>query len=170
MTLQEKNFSRKVVGCVSHVFYSHAQKTLWAAGLVMSLMLSVAPSLYAESSGTKEPLIEHLEFLGYECDVIEAGIRAKHISKIHLFITNAYGGIRIQTGFPGKMPRQDEPSRYVITNALMRQLAVVQLYWSDEGSLLSWLGCLVGMRNHGLHSFWKLGIVIRPCFAKITKS
>jgi len=71
---------------------------LWS--FIFLLMCSV---VHAESVSSKDPLIEHLEFLGYECDLVEAGIRAKHLSKIHLYITYAFGGIRMQTGFPGKM-------------------------------------------------------------------
>ncbi len=89
----------------------------------------------------KDPLIEHLEFSGYECDLVEAGIRAKHSSKIHLFLTYAYGGIRVQTGFPGKPPQPDEESRYQVTNSLAKQLSVMQLYWADEGNLfaMAWM-------------------------------
>ncbi len=89
------------------------------------------------STSPQDPLIEHLEFSGYECDLIEAGIRAKHPSKIHLFLTYAHGGIRVQTGFPGKPLRSDEQSRYQVTNALARQLTVMRLYWADEGNLFA---------------------------------
>lgn len=97
--------------------------------------------VYAEPSSSKDPLIEHLEFLGYECDFVESGIRAKHSSKIHLFITYAFGGTRLQTGFPGKSPEFDLDSRYQVTNALMRQLSVMQLFWSDGGGLfaMAWM-------------------------------
>ena len=102
----------------------------------------LVPSLgYPESPSSTEPIIEHLEFLGYECDQVEAGIRAKHPSKIHLYITYAFGGIRIQTGFPGKPSHADVGSRYLVTNALGKQLSVMQVYWSDEGNLfaMAWM-------------------------------
>ena len=105
---------------------------LWS--LIFLLMCSV---VHAESVSSKDPLIEHLEFLGYECDLVEAGIRAKHPSKIHLYITYAFGGIRLQTGFPGKSPHSDVGSRYLVTNALMKQFSVIQLFWSDDGSLFA---------------------------------
>ena len=57
---------------------------LWS--LLFLLLCSV---VHAESASSKDPLIEHLEFLGYECDLVEAGIRAKHSSKIHLYISYA---------------------------------------------------------------------------------
>jgi hypothetical protein len=132
---------RKIAGARSHSCRSNAWEKTRVGILGMLLVLNFASGLQAESPVTKEPLIEHLEFLGYECDVIEAGIRAKHLSKIHLYITNAFGGIRIQTGFPGKSLSSDETSRYVVTNSLMSQFSVMQLYWSDEGSLfaMAWI-------------------------------
>ena len=105
---------------------------LW--GFLFLLMCSV---VHAGPVTSKDPLIEHLEFLGYECDLVEAGIRAKHSSKIHLYITYAFGGIRMQTGFPGKSPHSDVGSRYRVTNALMKRLSVMQLFWSDDGSLFA---------------------------------
>ena len=112
---------------------------LWS--LLFLLMCSV---VHAEPVSSKDPLIEHLEFLGYECDLVEAGIRAKHLSKIHLYITYAFGGIRMQTGFPGKSPHSDVGSRYLVTNALMKRFSVVQLFWSDDGSLFA-MGWMPGM-------------------------
>ena len=107
-----------------------------------SLLFLLMPSVvYAQSVASKDPLIKHLEFLGYECDLVEAGIRAQHPSKIHLYITYAFGGIRMQTGFPGKSPHSDVGSRYLVTNALMKGFSVIQLFWSDDGSLfaMAWM-------------------------------
>ena len=105
------------------------------------LFLLMGSVVFAEPVSSKDPLIEHLEFLGYECDLVEAGIRARHSSKIPLYITYVFGGIRMQTGFPGKNPHSDVDSRYRVTNALMKQFSLIQLFWSDDGSLfaMSWM-------------------------------
>ena len=105
------------------------------------LFFQICPVAYGESASAKDPLIEHLEFLGYECDVVEAGIRARHLSKIHLYISYAFGGIRIQTGFPGTSPHSDVGSRYLVTNALIKRFSVGQIYWSDKGNLfvIAWM-------------------------------
>jgi len=136
-----KGYFRKAGEVTSHCWGWHAWGKTRVGIVGMLLVLSWASGLQAESAVIKEPLIEHLEFLGYECDVVEGGIRAKHLSKIHLYITNAFGGIRFQTGFPGKNPSSDETSRYVVTNSLMKQFSVLQLYWSEEGSLfaMAWI-------------------------------
>ena len=107
------------------------------------LFIFIGSGVHAETLPTKdkEPIIEHLEFLGYECDRVEVGIRAKHLSKIHLYITYAFGGIRMQTGFPGKPPYSDIGSRFKVTNALGKQLSVMQVYWSEGGNLfaMAWM-------------------------------
>lgn len=109
---------------------------LWAL-----FFLWMCSGVHAETLSPKDPLVEHLEFLGYECNQVEAGIQAKHFSKIHLYITYAFGGIRVQTGFPGKPPHSDVQSRYKVTNALGKQLSVMQMYWSEEGNLfgMAWM-------------------------------
>ncbi len=105
------------------------------------IFLGFCSEVHAEVDSTNDPVIEHLEFLGYECDLIESGIRARHSSKIHLFITNAFGGIRMQTGFPGNSPHTDVGSRYRVTNALMNRFSVMQIFWSEDGSLfaMAWM-------------------------------
>ena len=100
------------------------------------LGLCVLPlSLQASEQETKDPLIEHLEFLGYECDFVKQGIRAKHSSKIHLYITYYQGGIRMQTGFPGKDPIMDTGSRFEVLNVLNKKMRVGRFYWSENGHL-----------------------------------
>jgi hypothetical protein len=124
------------------IMFRHGKRmvvVLWS--FIFLLMCSV---VLAESVSSKDPLIEHLEFLGYECDLVEAGIRAKHPSKIHLYITYSFGGIRLQTGFPGKSPHSDVGSRYLVTNALMKRFSVIQLFWSEDGSLFA-MGWMPGL-------------------------
>lgn len=136
---------RKItIGMVSF-FSSEGWRRMLGGSFLILMVLNMYSAVQAESSLTqdslKEPLIEHLEFLGYQCDLVEVGIRAKHSSKIHLYITYAFGGIRMQTGFPGKTPQPDVASRYLVTNALMQRLSVIQLYWSAEGNLfaMAWM-------------------------------
>jgi hypothetical protein len=124
-----------------HAFPSDGWKRMMGGFISVVLVLSMNAAAQAESSIAKElpkdPLIEHLEFLGYECDLVESGIRAKHFSKIHLYITYAFGGIRMQTGFPGKTPDADSLSRYRVSNALIKELSVARVFWSDDGNLFA---------------------------------
>lgn len=110
-------------------------------GWVLVFCVSDGEVAWAEAKGVKDPLIQHLEFLGYECDQVEQGIRAKHVSKIHIYITFFNGGIRFQTGFPGKPMEPSGEPRYRISNRLAKQMKALQIYWSEDGNLfaMAWM-------------------------------
>ena len=104
--------------------------------IMVSLGIGIIPfTSQASEQETQDPLIEHLEFLGYTCDLVEQGIRAKHSSKIPIYITYHHGGIRVQTGFPGKDPNTDSGSRFEVLNALNKEGRVTRFYWSKDGHL-----------------------------------
>ena len=106
-------------------------------GMVTLMLMHLWPSLseHAFAQESKDPLVEHLEFLGYECTRAEQGIRAAHPSKIHLYITFYQGGVRIQTGFPGLDPLTDTGSRFKVLNTLNKEMRVARFYWSEKGHL-----------------------------------
>lgn len=108
--------------------------------LTLSMMLSPNISLGKENKLT-DPLIEHLEFLGYQCDLVAKGIRAQHHSKIHLYITYFQGGIRLQTGFPGKKKEASGLAKYEVLNTLNKANQVARFYWSATGNLfgIAWM-------------------------------
>ena len=108
--------------------------------LTLSMFLSPSIGLGKENTRLTDPLIEHLEFLGYQCDLVEKGIRAKHHSKIHLYITYFQGGIHLQTGFPGKKEISGL-ARYEVLNTLNKANQVARFYWSTTGNLfgIAWM-------------------------------
>lgn len=119
------------------IFWIQGAQSPLLISLILLISLTTATASYSEGELTKDPLIQHLEFLGYECDLVESGIRAKHFSKIHLYITYAYGGIRLQTGFPGKPLYSDVGSRFKVTNTLLKKMSAMSVYWSDGGNLFA---------------------------------
>jgi hypothetical protein len=84
----------------------------------------------------QDPIISHLEFLGYACDLLEGGIRARHPSKAQLFVTQVRGGIRMQTGFRGTGDKLNEAARFVVLNATNARMRVARVYWTSEGHLV----------------------------------
>ena len=134
---REKNIAIGRIHCFAFKGWERMMGGFFSIVLVLSMNSVVQAESSVAKDLPKDPLIEHLEFLGYQCDLVEAGIRAKHFSKIHLYITYAFGGIRMQTGFPGKTPDADSVSRYSVSNALMKELSMTQLFWSDDGNLFA---------------------------------
>lgn len=93
---------------------------------------------YSEASDqSKDPVIAHLEFLGYECDVLNEGIRARHSSRLSLLVTHSWGGIKIQTGFRGVTGKLDDIARFQTLNAVNASVRVAHFYWTTEGHLFA---------------------------------
>jgi hypothetical protein len=107
--------------------------------LVISLV--VFDPAFIRADQNNELVIAHLEFLGYTCDVVEQGIRARHHSKIHLLVSHMHGGLLLQTGFPGKPTAGDDSPRYATLNAVNSRTRIARSFWTPEGHLLviAWL-------------------------------
>ena len=67
------------------------------------LLLVWMPPLQEEAwaDSAYDPIIAHLDYLGYQCDMVEQGVRARHSSKLHIVLSYQKGGILLQTAFPG---------------------------------------------------------------------
>lgn len=102
---------------------------------VLWAMLALAPPGVALGDKDDDLIIAHLEYLGYTCDGVEQGIRARHTSKIHLLLTRAHGGLLVQTGFPGKRDAVDD-ARYAVLNAVNARVRATRAFWTEEGHLL----------------------------------
>jgi hypothetical protein len=56
----------------------------------------------ARADSAYDPIIAHLDFLGYQSDVVDQGVRARHSSKLHIVVSYQKGGILVQTAFQEK--------------------------------------------------------------------
>jgi hypothetical protein len=79
--------------------------------------------------------VAHLEFLGYQCDMVEQGVRARHSSKLHIVLSYQKGGILLQTAFPGKESEQDASKRHALANSVNLRTQVSRAAWTAEGHL-----------------------------------
>lgn len=82
-----------------------------------------------------DPILAHLDFLGYQSDMVEQGVRARHSSKLHIVVSYQKGGIVVQTAFPGKSAEQDVPKRHAVANAVNLRTQVSRAVWTAEGHL-----------------------------------
>lgn len=114
---------------------AHRHKSLGAGAFILVLTLTVVLSDAALAEKNDDLIIAHLEFLGYTCDVVEQGIRARHSSKIHLLLSYAQGGILLQTGFPGKRTSGEEGARYAVLNTVNSRTRVARVFWTPDGNL-----------------------------------
>jgi hypothetical protein len=102
-------------------------------GLLALWISSVQERALADSA--YDPIVAHLEFLGYQCDMVEQGVRARHSSKLHSVISYQKGGILVQTAFPGKEPHQDAFKRHALVNDVNLRTQVSRVAWTTEGHL-----------------------------------
>jgi hypothetical protein len=103
--------------------------TIWLAMVVLSA------SQLASADSAYDPIIAHLDFLGYQCDMVEQGVRARHSSKLHIVVSYQKGGILLQTAFPGKGAEQDVPKRHAVANGVNLRTQVSRAVWTTEGHL-----------------------------------
>ena len=82
-----------------------------------------------------DPIIAHLEYLGYQCDMVEQGVRARHSSKLHIVLSYQKGGILLQTAFPGKGSEQDASKCHALANGVNLRTQVSRAAWNAEGHL-----------------------------------
>jgi hypothetical protein len=99
----------------------------------ISLLLWAITGTHAESA--YDPIVAHLEFLGYQSDTVDQGIRARHRTKIHLIVSYSKGGILLQTGFPGKGSANDEVKRFSALNTFNSRAQVARAFWTPDGHL-----------------------------------
>ena len=114
---------------------AHRHKSLGAGAFLLILTLTIVLSDTTRAEKNDDLIIAHLEFLGYTCDVVEQGIRARHSSKIHLLVIQAQGGILLQTGFPGKRTSGEEGARYAVLNTVNSRTRVARVFWTPDGNL-----------------------------------
>ncbi len=103
--------------------------------IVIAVVLLLGFQIGWAKSTSKDPVVLHLESLGYRCDVLDEGIRAQHDSKLPVLVQYSRGGIRVQTGFRGTELKKSEVTRFATTNFISALTRVSHIYWNEEGHL-----------------------------------
>ena len=142
----------------------YAQKR-WFLFWVFLLFVSFTwvPSLAKGAEKDSDPVKTHLEFLGYQCDVVDQGLRARHATKVHIVINSMRGGILFQTGFPGKGDHKEDLPRLTIIQDLNKKAWIARFYWTSDGNLFveAWMpGLYEKTRFATFHEAWEHDIQI----------
>ncbi len=122
-----RDFSREV---------SCHRGTRWFQWMLLSaILIPFLPTSLLHADSAYDPVVAHLEFLGYQSDMVEQGIRARHQTKIHFIVSYSKGGLLLQTGFPGKSSTGDEAKRFSAANTFNSRAHVARAFWSADGHL-----------------------------------
>jgi len=99
----------------------------------------------ADSGNSTQTIIQHLEFLGYQCEKLDQGIKATHSSKLGFLLVVLKDGLMAQSALAG-IPlqshiSQDETSKKEIeklsvVNTLNKESTIARFFWADSGELV----------------------------------
>jgi hypothetical protein len=103
--------------------------------LIILLSVAMPISVARGADAPTDPVVAHLEYLGYQCDLVPQGIRARHGEKVPFVVSYGRGGVSLQTGFPGKSESADEAKRFALLNAVNARVQVAHVFWTNEGDL-----------------------------------
>ncbi len=97
----------------------------------------------ASSPTTKDSIVQHLEFLGYECKQLNQGIKVTHDSKLGFLIVILKDGLMAQSAFAGiqtksssKAKNKADGARFSEINQLNAQSTISRFFWSSSGELV----------------------------------
>jgi hypothetical protein len=120
-------------------------RILWVLVLVsMGILVVVEPS-WAESSKSHETLIQHLEFLGYQCEKLDQGIKTTHPSKLGFLLVVLKDGLMAQAALAGKTSEANSSEiganskdslRFSVLNELNKEATISRFFWTGSGELV----------------------------------
>ena len=99
----------------------------------------------ADSGNSTQTIIQHLEFLGYQCTKLDQGIKATHSSKLGFVLVVLKDGLMAQSALAG-IPSQSHPSqdgtnqkeieKLSAVNILNKESTIARFFWADSGELV----------------------------------
>ncbi len=116
-------------------------KPLMIALVMMIMSFGSDIKVYAESTPTKDSIVQHLEFLGYQCKKLDQGIKATHGSKLGFLLIVLKDGLMAQSalaGTPSKSGQSDKKKNKKLSavNALNKESTIARFFWADSGELV----------------------------------
>ena len=99
----------------------------------------------ADSGNSTQTIIQHLEFLGYQCKKLDQGIKATHPSKLGFLLIVLKDGLMAQSALAGIPPKPSASKggtnpkgygRFSALNALNKESTISRFFWTDSGELV----------------------------------
>ncbi len=130
---------------------------VWSiTNLVLFGCLIVVGVVGAESQNSVKDITQHLEFLGYQCEKLDQGIKATHNSKLGFVLIVLKDGLMAQSALAGK-PKKGAGSqgseKLATVNALNKESTISRFFWADSGELVVRASVLGGYEKSRFYSF-----------------
>jgi len=113
--------------------------------IVCMVVLLNGPTFAQQEEQSREPIVQHLEFLGYHCEPMNQGVKVTHPSKIGFLLVPLKDGIMVQAAFASietqsssttNNSANSDLSRLSVINDLNKNASVSRFFWADTGELV----------------------------------
>lgn len=119
---------------------------LWCISVVvaMAFFFSMGKAI-ADPENSTQTIIQHLEFLGYQCEKLDQGIKATHSSKLGFLLVVLKDGLMAQSALAGVPPtskaskggtNQKMTEKLSTVNTLNKESTIARFFWADSGELV----------------------------------
>lgn len=113
---------------------------LGCATLVVMVVFIYAQGLvFAEAGRQTETIIQHLEFLGYQCEELDQGIKATHPSKLGFVLIVLKDGLMAQSALASNQAKGGSAkgeAKLSTVNTLNKESTISRFFWADSGELV----------------------------------
>lgn len=120
--------------------------SLWCLSVVVVLAFLFPMGMAMANSGNStSTIVQHLEFLGYQCEKLDQGIKATHSSKLGFLLVVLKDGLMAQSALAGVPPasktskgetNQEMTEKMSAVNTLNKESTIARFFWADSGELV----------------------------------
>jgi hypothetical protein len=111
----------------------------WAMLLCIMLFVFCGGQAFSETRNSNETIIQHLEFLGYQCENLDQGIKAIHPSKLGFVLIVLKDGLMAQSALASNQAQGDSAkgeAKLSAVNTLNKESTISRFFWADSGELV----------------------------------
>jgi len=111
----------------------------WATLVCVMLFVLCGGQAFSEAGDSKETIIQHLEFLGYQCEKLDQGIKATHPSKLGFVLIVLKDGLMAQSALASNQAKGGSAkgeAKLSAVNTLNKESTIARFFWADSGELV----------------------------------
>ena len=130
-------------------------KKIFKVGAVLLIWLLIGGVASAEPGNSVKDITQHLEFLGYQCEKLDQGIKASHNSRLGFVLIVLKDGLMAQSALAGKSSKakSQDSGKLSAVNTLNKESTISRFFWADSGELVVRASVLGGYEKGRFYSF-----------------
>ena len=111
----------------------------WMTMAIVMLSVFFGGVAFSETGDQKDTIVQHLEFLGYQCQKLDQGIKATHPSKLGFVLIVLKDGLMAQSALASNQAKGGSAkgeAKLAAVNALNKESTISRFFWADSGELV----------------------------------